>query len=145
MMTKICSMCQQEKSIVDFPDYRGVKNGLAKCRPCKRQYDRDFHANRSAEKKLLKMQKQYLRLAKNKQFIWDYKLQHPCIDCGNPDPRVLDFDHIDASTKQDDICRMVNGSASIESLLAEIEKCVVRCSNCHRIRTHAQFGWFNGS
>lgn len=61
-----------------------------------------------------------------------YLLEHPCIDCGESDIRCLEFDHIDPTTKIADVSFMVLEAWPWDRLLAEIEKCVVRCANCHR-------------
>lgn len=144
-MTKICSKCLKDLPLIDFPPYKGKLNGLNKCRPCKQEYDRHYHANRSIDNKQRKQDLQYARVRKLKQELWDYKASHPCIDCGEPDPIVLEFDHMDGTNKEDNISAMVNGGCSPARIIAEIEKCDVRCANCHRRRTHKQFGWFNGS
>lgn len=61
----------------------------------------------------------------------------PCMDCGESYPYyVMDFDHRDPSTKEYTIANMVN-CGNIEKVKAEIAKCDVVCSNCHRIRTHS--------
>jgi len=57
-----------------------------------------------------------------------------CIDCGyDANPVALDFDHINGD-------KLFNigesGTFSIRRLQAELDKCVVRCANCHRIRTN---------
>lgn len=71
--------------------------------------------------------------------IWDYKSTHPCVDCGESDPLVLDFDHRDGATKKFNVhARQV----SLEILMAEIAKCDVRCANCHRRVTAKAQGWF---
>lgn len=58
----------------------------------------------------------------------------PCMDCGNCFPSVcMDFDHRNATTKRDSVSSMVEGGR--EALMAEIAKCDLVCSNCHRIRT----------
>jgi hypothetical protein len=60
------------------------------------------------------------------------KLRRGCIDCGyNKHPAALDFDHIVGEKK----FALSKVSRSLEALKDEIAKCVVRCSNCHRIRT----------
>ena len=53
--------------------------------------------------------------------------------------RCLEFDHRDRATKSAEISRLVAGGFSWEVLLREIEKCDVRCANCHRRRTADQF------
>jgi hypothetical protein len=63
-----------------------------------------------------------------------YKLQHPCVVCGNSDPIVLEFHHIDPSKKERGVSELY--SYKLESLIKEIEKCVVVCANCHK-RIHA--------
>jgi 5-methylcytosine-specific restriction endonuclease McrA len=61
------------------------------------------------------------------------------VDCGEKDPIVLEFDHI--HSKKANVAAMLNhhGWPAIQQ---EIEKCEIRCANCHRRRTAKQFGWF---
>lgn len=60
----------------------------------------------------------------------------PCVDCGGTFPSVcMDFDHIDGHVKVNNIATMVHGLRRIAVIRAEIAKCEVVCSNCHRIRT----------
>lgn len=63
------------------------------------------------------------------------KVQHSvCADCKvSYPPYVLDFDHL--GDKRETIANLVRAAASIETLLSEIAKCELVCSNCHRIRT----------
>lgn len=58
----------------------------------------------------------------------------PCIDCGNDDIRVLEFDHVDRDTKRFN----VSNCGSIKKLEEEMKKCVLRCGICHRKRTKIQ-------
>lgn len=57
------------------------------------------------------------------------------------DPIVLEFDHKDGSDKFESITQMIADNASWEKIVAEIEKCDVRCANCHRRRTASQFNY----
>lgn len=57
----------------------------------------------------------------------------PCMDCGGIyPPYVMDFDHVRGKK-----LFQVAGSLhrSRERVLAEVAKCDVVCSNCHRMRT----------
>lgn len=72
-------------------------------------------------------------------YVADYLASHPCVDCGETDPLVLEFDHRDPSTKVAAIAQMVGrGCWSVQRLQTEIDKCDVRCTNCHRRRTRQQ-------
>lgn len=55
---------------------------------------------------------------------------HPCIDCGEGDPVVLEFDHVRGKKKMN-VSRMVK-TCGLVTLNEEIAKCDVRCANCHR-------------
>lgn len=60
-----------------------------------------------------------------------YKLRHGCVDCGyNAHPAALHFDHI-GSNKTMNVCN----SKSVAQAQREITKCVVRCANCHAVKT----------
>lgn len=62
------------------------------------------------------------------------KQEMGCIDCGyNVNPAALDFDHV-RGVKLFNIAR--GASFAILRLQTELAKCVVRCANCHRIRTY---------
>ncbi len=69
------------------------------------------------------------------QQVISYLKEHPCVDCGETDVVVLDFDHKDPTTKRDDLGRLIAVGYSWEYLQTEMNKCDVRCSNCHRRKT----------
>ena len=50
---------------------------------------------------------------------------------------VMDFDHRDPDDKEALISHLVN-ALSLRRLVAEMAKCDVVCSNCHRIRTYGE-------
>jgi hypothetical protein len=69
------------------------------CLACMAAYSREHYA-RNREKYLEKAHRSRGRLrAKNDERILSYLLGHPCVDCGETDPLVLDFDHREPSTK----------------------------------------------
>jgi hypothetical protein len=72
--------------------------------------------------------------ARAKKLIAEYLKTHPCVDCGNLNPVVLDFDHRNPKEKHKTISQILHGALGIHVLEAEIVKCDVRCANCHRIR-----------
>jgi hypothetical protein len=71
--------------------------------------------------------------ARNREFIDNYLLQHPCIDCGNTDIRILEFDHV-RGIKKDGVKVLSGRSQSLDTIKTEISKCEVRCPNCHTLR-----------
>lgn len=81
---------------------------------------------------------------RNRQYVWDYLKQHPCIECGEDNPVCLEFDHREPDDKCCNISNLVNKLASFKRLDEEIAKCDVLCSNCHKKRTAIQFNWHRG-
>ncbi len=62
------------------------------------------------------------------------KLSSGCIDCGyKENATALDFDHRDPSTKVFNIGSYKR--VGLERLLIEVEKCDIRCANCHRVKS----------
>lgn len=65
-----------------------------------------------------------------------------CVDCNQmPHIVAMDFDHIDPKLKKYNVARLIQAASTgepvwVERLNEEILKCVLRCSNCHRIKTH---------
>jgi hypothetical protein len=60
-----------------------------------------------------------------------YKVAHGCIDCGyKKHHAALHFDHVRGEKKLN-VCF----AKSITQAKAEIEKCEVRCANCHAVKT----------
>ncbi len=90
------------------------------------------------------------QIYKDKSSVWrnserdkfnDYLNTLSCIDCGESDPIVLEFDH--QVDKKFNISRGA-GTMSFDKLMNEISKCEVVCANCHRKRTAKTFGWRKG-
>jgi hypothetical protein len=69
-----------------------------------------------------------------KKRLSEIKEASGCMDCGETNPIVLDFDHL--HNKKYNVSRMIHDGFSWAAIKKEIAKCEVVCANCHRIRTH---------
>lgn len=88
-------------------------------------HDDDRHGKKKRQAERLKVNREITNSAKDV----------PCMDCGvKYPPYVMDFDHRDSTKKEFNVAQIRAGSP--DRLHAEIAKCDVVCSNCHRIRTH---------
>jgi hypothetical protein len=70
-------------------------------------------------------------------YLIEYFRTHPCVDCGEADAVVLEFDHL--RDKSFDVAQSLP-YRSWQSILDEIAKCEVVCANCHRRRTARRRG-----
>lgn len=68
---------------------------------------------------------------RNREYIDLFLSNHPCVDCGESDIVVLEFDHVKGA-KIMAVVNAINRAWSISKLKKEIDKCEVRCANCHR-------------
>ena len=63
-----------------------------------------------------------------------------CEDCGivssNENQIIFDFHHLDPAQKE---ISFGKSNVQFEKLRVELDKCVILCSNCHRLRHHQQF------
>jgi hypothetical protein len=136
--TQKCYRCGEEKHAEDFAWRRKEKGQRdSHCRPCRSAYGREhYEANRQRYIDQAAASKRKLRLARTKYLIEFFKT-HPCVECGETDPVVLEFDHLR------DKLFAIGPELSRkrwQSILDEIEKCEVVCANCHRRRTARRRG-----
>jgi hypothetical protein len=106
--------------------------GQYRCRRCLRDYFRergDFHRTQSGAALAA-------RRLRAKQHLLTYLEAHPCVDCGEADPVVLEFDHVRG--KKQGLATLTHGGASTDRLDDEIALCEVVCVCCHRRRTAAR-------
>lgn len=136
---KVCLLCHQPKEVEEFPfrttliyKQKTYKYRVSYCKDCRSTYGKNHHAK---NRKACQDSKRN-RIERNRNHILDYLKSNPCVDCGESDVIVLDFDHI-SGTKRAGVCAMAQNGVGLEVLKEEISKCEVRCCNDHRRRTMA--------
>lgn len=139
----ICRTCDDDKLEEEF-HFKNKKTGLRnkQCKNCSSLYRKKYYSENKESAILYALKSNVDIRLRNRQYVWDYLKKHPCIDCGNDNPIVLDFDHKDNSNKICDIGVAADSNWSLRKIQIEIDKCNIRCSNCHRIRTAIQFNWY---
>lgn len=139
-MKKICRRCQTEKPIEEFRK-RGKKSGVQPyCKPCQKEYDRTYWQKTRAARLVHRPENDRKVRTRNTKYVWEYLKNHPCVECGESDPIVLEFDHLREKTKS--VSDFVKQRASIKRIREEIDKCEVRCANCHRRKTAKDLNWY---
>lgn len=136
---KVCSACRIEKGTSEFHKNIRTKDGFAyTCKPCANSARMESY--RRAEKS--SNPSHIGRKNRNRKNLLDYLQEHPCVDCGESDPIVLQFDHLDASKKSFNVSSAVCHGWGWKKIKEEIDKCDVVCANCHLRRTAKQFNWY---
>lgn len=139
---KKCTICKKEKDVDDFNKNKNGKYGVdSYCRECSKIRDKERYKENYEKVKDSKNKKNREWVDNKRKYILEYLKEHPCVDCGEKDPIVLEFDHV-KGIKIDTVCRMVSKN-SLETIKEEISKCEVRCANCHRRKTAKDFNYFN--
>jgi hypothetical protein len=140
----ICNHCGEFKDEDQFY-WRWKKLGIRQptCKECKAKFDKRYYKGRTEEhKKTVKVQRA-ARREEARDYILNYLSSHPCVDCGETDIRVLEFDHVRGRKKMA-ISQMVGVGYSIKAIEKEIRKCEIRCGHCHKIKHNEDRGWFRG-
>jgi hypothetical protein len=129
---KRCVICRQTLSLDGFNRKVGAPDGLQNvCRECNRASARRYYRENRAKHLAVIAQRTREAKARARSLVGGHLLSHPCVDCGEADIRVLDFDHVPGRGKTRSVMEMVNLGFAIERIRLEIEKCEVRCRNCH--------------
>lgn len=142
---KVCTTCNRDYP-VPLEDYfskkKSAKDGLqSECKRCHSDYIKlHYKDNKSYYKDKAAVRNKVVR-PQILQFVVDYLKTHPCVDCPEKDPIVLEFDHV-RGIKLDNISSMIRNGNSQQAIEVEIAKCEVRCANCHRRKTAKQFNYY---
>ena len=134
MGEKRCCTCGELKPLEEFNRLSRAKDGRQpSCRECNRKW---HAANREHHNALIHARNKRLRSEK-RRLMFEYLSIHPCVDCGESDPLVLEFDHV-RGRKRLNVSDLLNRDYPWSTVLREIEKCEVVCANCHRRRTYGR-------
>jgi hypothetical protein len=94
-----------------------------------------YYDNNPREKNRMRIRHEAMRAA-GRELIRTAK-DRPCMDCKRKYPYyVMDFDHREGEGKINNVGTMIGQNATLKQIQAELDKCDIVCSNCHRERTH---------
>jgi Helix-turn-helix len=128
-----CGRCGHHLPIECFNRHR---DGLQWwCRSCFAAYFRERGDTHRRQSYAAKVARQRALSAQ----VLDHLRHHPCVECGEADPVVLEFDHLGKKTAS--VAELVSRTASMRAIDAEIARCEVVCANCHRRRTATRGRW----
>lgn len=151
--TRECRNCHKVKPLTTFRSY--IEQGKYRdgrirytriCKICASKINKKWITKKKEELGTLEYRKR-LNSVRNERsqnrMLWraKYLKEHPCLDCGESDVLVLEFDHV-RGEKKFNLSRGFNSLTAWERVLEEIEKCEVRCRNCHARKTAKQQGWY---
>lgn len=132
---KLCPKCDTVKPTTSFhKDKKGKMGHAHYCKECANRKTREYHKSKSSDETwVLKRRKDVSQKQKAAKLKAIEYLGGKCFDCGGSfPPYVYDFHHLDGETKLDNPSRFLRGSWDLA--VAELDKCVLLCANCHRGR-----------
>lgn len=127
-----CSRCGEAKPTDAFPTRAAGSRFLHSwCKACFATYKAARHQQNHEQEMRRIRRNQAATVGANRARALGHLLSHPCVDCGERDPVVLEFDHV-RGEKIADVSMMISNGWPWWRIEAEIAKCDVRCANDHR-------------
>ncbi len=134
-MLKKCSKCLKILDENEFNwKYKFTKRSYH-CKGCSRKYIQTHYKNNIGYYLDKALKRNNMIKQRSFEFLGPYLLNHPCVDCGESNILVLEFDHKERKMKDGEISRIIENGATLNKLIVEVQKCEVRCANCHKIKT----------
>ena len=92
---KKCATCGELKEETEFNwRYKSLGIRHPTCRECHKIYRKNWYETHKEQHLANVYERQQKVINDGRQFVWDYLLTHPCVDCGESNPVVLEFDHV---------------------------------------------------
>lgn len=129
---KECSECLLQKPLDSF---RIKKDNSREGRA---GYERHYGQCKDCEVK-----KNSTRIKRRYDLVYAFSEVCGCEMCGTKDVRVLVFDHLDRSTKEEAVGQLVVKGSTLDKIWREVSKCRVLCANCHAIHTAEQMNYYS--
>lgn len=125
-----CVLCHEWKDEEDF-NWKCKSLGVrhTSCCECHKPFRKRWYEGR--KERHLQQVKERKQLVRDiaREYVWDYLSKHPCIECGESDPVVLEFHH--RHGKDPAVSFLVAAGYSIATIQAEIDKCDVLFMTLH--------------
>jgi len=151
-LVKRCSRCKKYKFKWKYNKNRRKKDGLQhQCRPCQHEYHNNkwYPKNKDKRVKSVKDYKWRKREENYRRVVKEYFI-NGCVDCGEKNVRVLEFDHVRGKKRKvgkkglEGVSYMIRHGYKWKTIKEEIDKCEVRCRNCHKERTWKENNYWKG-
>lgn len=135
---RLCSGCGVLRTNGEFA-LKNSRTGKrhSRCKECCRRASKDHYRLNHDAYIQRNRQNNPLHRKRNATAVFEYLLLHPCVRCGESDPVVLEFNHLDPSVKTANVSDLIRFGSSADRLFYEIAKCEVLCANCHQHFTSA--------
>ena len=119
---KNCYLCKENKPKMEFNKNSSKKDGLqSMCRSCNKIKAKRYYAENRIHHRSVCTRLKKKRIAENQEVLFELFCRSCCVDCGNTNPLVLEFDHI--ADKESSISKLLANGCSWQRILREIKKC----------------------
>lgn len=130
-----CGRCEHNLPETDFNRLGAGRQYW--CRACFKDYQR----SRGAKNRVQVAAAIVRRRARAQALVAARLSDRGCVDCGETDPVVMEFDHV-VPGKRGGVADMTYRGAPVGDLQDELDRCDLVCVSCHRLRTAERAGSF---
>jgi hypothetical protein len=134
--TKRCPKCDADVPLSQF-NRRANGRWSPYCKPCMSAYCKAHYAKNAQSHNARRIEADRSYQTRNLACVRAELSARPCIDCGESDPAVLEFESVDSHRSQ--VVHLIGRGAGLDTLKREMTRCVIRCGSCSRRRAARQF------
>ena len=102
----------------------------------KKKYMKSYNEGWYAQNREVRIAQIRQRKRRIRESLNEYKRSRGCQRCDENHPHALDFHHTGQKTHL--VSHMISDGFGIESIMEEVNKCILLCANCHRLEHYAE-------